>query len=206
MVLKLFLLSSLILLGSFQLFTQDIKKAESPKDKYSVSLTNIAKQAGLDFTTVYGDVKNNRYLLETTGTGVAFIDFDNDGWQDIFFVNGTRLDDLPKGVEKPTNRLYRNKGNGTFEDVTAKAGLTRTNWGQGVTSVITTMMVLRIYSLPHSAKTLFIKTTATAHLQISQKKPELRTINQNGVRELLFSIMITTEIWICLLPVILISI
>ncbi len=105
----------------------------STTNPFPVSLTNIAKQAGLDFKTIYGDERKNRYLLETTGTGVAFIDYDNDGWQDIFFVNGTRLGTLPKGVAPPTNRLYRNKGDGTFEDVTAKAGLTRTNWGQAVT-------------------------------------------------------------------------
>ncbi len=108
--------------------------AQAPPEpnSYPVSLTNIAKQAGLNFITIYGDEKKNRYLLETTGAGVGFIDYDNDGWQDLFFVNGTRLDVLPKGVAPPTNRLFRNKGNGTFEDVTLKAGLTRINWGQSV--------------------------------------------------------------------------
>jgi enediyne biosynthesis protein E4 len=99
---------------------------------FPISLTNIAKQAGLNTITIYGDVHKNRYLLETTGAGVGFIDYDNDGFQDLFFVNGTRLDALPKGMIPPTNRLFRNKGDGTFEDVTAKAGLTRTNWGQSV--------------------------------------------------------------------------
>ena len=116
------------------MFAFGISAQTSPSENpFSISLTNIAKQAGLDFKTVYGDEKKNRYLLETTGVGVAFIDYDNDGWQDLFFVNGTRLDALPKNVAPPTNRLYRNKGDGTFEDVTAKAGLTRTNWGQAVT-------------------------------------------------------------------------
>lgn len=100
--------------------------------QYPVSMTNVAKQAGLNFITIYGDEKKNRYLLETTGAGVGFIDFDNDGWQDLFFVNGTRLDALPKGTVPPTNRLFRNRGDGTFKDVTAKAGVTRTNWGQSV--------------------------------------------------------------------------
>lgn len=100
--------------------------------QFPVSMTNIAKQAGLNFVTIYGDEKKNRYLLETTGSGVAFIDYDNDGWQDLFFVNGTRLDSLPKGAAAPTNRLFRNRGDGTFEDVTSKAGVTRTNWGQSV--------------------------------------------------------------------------
>lgn len=99
---------------------------------FNVSLINIAPQVGLTHKTIYGDEKKNRYLLETTGCGVAFIDYDNDGLQDLFFVNGTRLDALPGGTPAPTNRLYRNKGDGTFEDVTAKAGLTRTNWGQSV--------------------------------------------------------------------------
>ena len=107
-------------------------QAPPAPNSYPISLTNIAKQAGLNFITIYGDEKKNRYLLETTGAGVGFIDYDNDGWQDLFFVNGTRLDALPKRVAPPTNRLFRNKGNGTFEDVTAKAGLTRTNWGQSV--------------------------------------------------------------------------
>jgi len=124
--------SAVFLFGGFHVFAQDSPKTTAPENSFPVSLTNIAKQAGLDFKTVYGDEKKNRYLLETTGVGVAFIDYDNDGWQDIFFVNGTRLDALPKGVAPPTNRLYRNKGDGTFADVTAKAGLTRTNWGQAV--------------------------------------------------------------------------
>src|SRR5438034_4485255 len=96
-----------------------------------IKFLNIAEQAGIKHKTIYGDEHKNRHLLETTGCGVAFIDFDNDGWQDVFLVNGTRLGDLPKG-QTPTNHLYRNNGDGTFRDVTEKAGLTRTGWGQGV--------------------------------------------------------------------------
>ena len=96
-----------------------------------IKFVNVAEQAGIKHKTIYGDEHKNRYLLETTGCGVAFIDFDNDGWQDVFLVNGTRLDELPKG-QTPTNHLYRNNGDGTFRDVTEKAGLTRTGWGQGV--------------------------------------------------------------------------
>src|SRR5882724_6629973 len=96
-----------------------------------VRFVNVAREAGLHAKTIYGAEHKNKYLLETTGCGVAFIDFDNDGWQDVFLVNGTRLGDLPKG-QTPTNHLYRNNGDGTFRDVTEKAGLTRTGWGQGV--------------------------------------------------------------------------
>jgi len=98
-----------------------------------VRFTNVAQQAGLNISTIYGDERRNRYLLETTGSGAAFIDYDNDGWQDIFLVNGTRLDGLSPNLNS-TNRLYHNTGNGKFTDVTEKAGLVRTGWGQSVCS------------------------------------------------------------------------
>lgn len=96
-----------------------------------IKFVNVADHAGIKHKTIYGDEHKNRYLLETTGCGAAFIDFDNDGWQDIFLVNGTRLDGLPND-QNPTNHLYRNNGDGTFRDVTEKAGLIRTGWGQSV--------------------------------------------------------------------------
>ena len=95
------------------------------------SFTNVAAQAGLDAVTVFGGKDTNRYLLETTGCGAAFFDYDGDGWQDVFLVNGTTLAGFPKGQE-PTNHLYRNRGDGTFEDTTRKAGLAQGGWGQGV--------------------------------------------------------------------------
>ena len=80
---------------------------------------------------VFGGIDTKRYIIETTGTGVAIFDYDNDGWPDIFVVNGTTLDPLP-GREQPTSHLYRNNHDGTFTDVTEKAGLRHTGWGQGV--------------------------------------------------------------------------
>src|ERR1044072_9939735 len=104
----------------------------SAVNEMGVSFVNVAPAAGLaKVKMVYGDERKNRYLLETTGCGAAFIDYDNDGWLDIFLVNGTRLDLLPK-EPTPTNHLYRNNGDGTFIDVTEKSGLVRTGWGQGV--------------------------------------------------------------------------
>lgn len=96
-----------------------------------VSFIDVGRQAGIHHRTVYGGEKRNIYLLETTGCGVAFFDYDNDGWLDLFFVNGTRLEGFPKGLE-PTNHLYKNNRDGTFTDVTARAGLKRSGWGQGV--------------------------------------------------------------------------
>ena len=105
--------------------------SQLPNSDMGIKFVNVAEQAGIKHKTIYGDEHKNRYLLETTGCGAAFIDSDNDGWQDIFLVNGTRLDGLPKD-QVPTNHLYRNNGDGTFRDVTEKAGLIRTGWGQSV--------------------------------------------------------------------------
>lgn len=100
-------------------------------EHFDVAFESVGKAAGLTHQTIYGDEGKNRYLLETTGCGVAWFDYDNDGWLDLFFVNGTRLDGFAAGKE-PTNRLYRNNRDGKFVDVTAKAGLIRTGWGQAV--------------------------------------------------------------------------
>ncbi|MGH9939204.1 MAG: FG-GAP repeat domain-containing protein, partial [Blastocatellia bacterium] len=107
----------------------------SGNDGYGVTFTNIARAAGITHKTIYGDERKNKYLLETTGCGVAWFDYDNDGWLDLFFVNGTRLRGIPKGPsqsEAPATHLYRNNRNGTFTDVTKQAGLARSGWGQGV--------------------------------------------------------------------------
>ena len=95
------------------------------------NFTDVAEKAGLTAQNVFGGIDTKKYIIETTGNGVAIFDYDNDGWPDIFLVNGTRLEGLPAG-KGPTNRLYRNNHDGTFTDVTAKAGLTATGWGQGV--------------------------------------------------------------------------
>src|SRR5438876_972820 len=100
-----------------------------PSTTVGFSLANVAREAGLDMQIVFGGSASNKYLLETTGTGVAFIDIDNDGWLDLFIVNGTTLEGFPAS-EAPINRLFRNKGNGTFEDVTARAGVAASGWGQ----------------------------------------------------------------------------
>ena len=100
----------------------------TPLDAYFV---NVAKESGLNAKTIFGGEHKNKYLLETTGCGVAFYDYDNDGWLDIFLVNGTRLEGFPAGQE-PINHLFKNNRDGTFTDVTLKAGLAHSGWGQGV--------------------------------------------------------------------------
>jgi enediyne biosynthesis protein E4 len=93
--------------------------------------TDKGKEAGLTMMNVFGGENTKKYIIETTGTGVAIFDYDNDGWPDIFIVNGTKLEGFPAG-KAPTNHLYHNNHDGTFSDVTEKAGLARTGWGQGV--------------------------------------------------------------------------
>ena len=96
-----------------------------------MSFVDVARDSGLSVKTIFGGEHKNKYLLETTGCGVAFYDYDNDGWLDIFLVNGSRLEGFPAGQE-PTSHLFKNNRDGSFIDVTAKAGLTHSGWGQGV--------------------------------------------------------------------------
>ena len=105
--------------------------AQAAKASLGVNFVNVAKESGLKAGTVFGGEHKNKYLLETTGCGVAFYDYDNDGWLDIFLVNGTRLEGFPPD-QAPTNRLFKNNRDGTFSDVTTKAGLIHSGWGQGV--------------------------------------------------------------------------
>jgi hypothetical protein len=97
---------------------------------FHASLTDVAAEAGLTHPIVYGGVQKNDFILEADGCGIAFLDFDNDGWLDALVIGGTRWEGAPPGT---TNRLYKNNRNGTFTDVTAISGLTLTGWCCGIT-------------------------------------------------------------------------
>ncbi len=97
---------------------------------FHARFTDIAASAGLRAPVIYGSDSRTDYLVETVGCGVAFLDYDNDGWLDIFVLGGSRLEGAPPDA---TNRLYRNNRDGTFTDVTEKAGLRRTGWASAVT-------------------------------------------------------------------------
>src|SRR5215207_9710904 len=84
---------------------------------FPVTFVDVAGPAGLTEPIIYGGLEQKKYIIETNGSGVAFLDYDNDGWVDILLPNGTRLEGFPKGKE-PTIRLYRNQRNGSFTDVT----------------------------------------------------------------------------------------
>ena len=97
----------------------------------SLLFTDVTAAAGLlEARNVSGSPDDKQHILEEMGGGAAFFDYDHDGWLDIFLVNGSSLDPGVRG-RKPRSYLFHNNRDGTFTDVTEKAGLTHTGWGQG---------------------------------------------------------------------------
>ena len=97
-----------------------------------VQFVDVAQQAGLHDPNVWGGVDHKRSIIEAKGSGLAFYDYDHDGWLDIYLTNGDRLDAHWPAGKAPTSRLYKNNRDGTFTDVTEKSGLARTGWQTGV--------------------------------------------------------------------------
>lgn len=108
--------------------TREQKRRPASGKPYS-QFTDVAKQAGLTKPVIYGGVDHVRYIVESMGGGCAFLDYDNDGWMDIFLLGGTRLEGTPP---EAGNRLYKNNRDGTFTDVTKAAGLQDAGWASGV--------------------------------------------------------------------------
>jgi hypothetical protein len=109
-----------------------------PAGAWPVTFTDVARAAGLIHPSIYGGVDRKRFIIEANGAGVALVDVDRDGWLDAFVLSGMRLaasgrsDEVYKPAEAPTNRLYRNRRDGTFEDITERAGVRRTAWSSSV--------------------------------------------------------------------------
>jgi hypothetical protein len=105
---------------------------------WPVRFTDVAEQAGLVHPSVYGETDRKRFIIETNGCGSAFVDFDRDGWVDALVLSGTRLEPNSRKNQvwpadrAPLSRLYRNRRDGTFEDVTARVGLDRVGWASSV--------------------------------------------------------------------------
>jgi hypothetical protein len=111
--------------------TRNVKPAARGKSSgtpFAARFTDVARAAGLSAPVICGPVDRKNYVLETVGCGAAFIDYDNDGWLDIFLLTGSRMG----GAGDATNRLYRNNRDGTFTDVTEKAGLRHSGWASAV--------------------------------------------------------------------------
>ncbi len=97
-----------------------------------VQFVDVARQSGLTAPNVWGGVDHKRSILEAKGSGLAFFDYDHDGWLDIYLTNGNRLGAHWPAGKAPTSHLYKNNRDGTFTDVTERAGVGVTGWQTGV--------------------------------------------------------------------------
>jgi len=109
-----------------------VKAATSNPVPSPVQFVDVARQAGLKIPNVWGGVDHKRSIIEAKGSGLAFFDYDHDGWLDIYFTNGDRLDAHWPAGKAPISHLYKNNRDGTFTDVTEKSGLGVTGWQTGV--------------------------------------------------------------------------
>ena len=128
------LLSTSVPLAAQGMASRGVRPAPRPKFSgrpFHITFTDIAPRAGLITPLIYGDDYAKKYIVEANAGGVAFFDYDHDGWLDVFLLNGTKHQGFPPGQE-PTNHLYHNNRDGTFIDVTENAGLRHTGWGYGV--------------------------------------------------------------------------
>jgi enediyne biosynthesis protein E4 len=124
-----------ILLGTSAALAQNPPaRARSPqpvkKTPDSVSFEDVTRASGIDFHLTCGGAEK-RYIMESMCGGVAVFDYDNDGWMDIFLVDGSTLEDVRSGECHP-GKLYHNNHDGTFTDVSAKSGIRHCGWGFGV--------------------------------------------------------------------------
>src|SRR5450755_4062821 len=101
-------------------------------DSGPVLFQDVAENAGLTRWTHVMGTPQRKFILETVGSGVALLDYDNDGWLDIYLVNGSTYDALSGKAEPPHAALFHNNRDGTFADVAARAGVTNDRWGFGV--------------------------------------------------------------------------
>ena len=109
-----------------------VDMAISKPTNHPVQFVDVAQRAGLNTANVWGGVDHKRSIIEAKGSGLAFFDYDHDGWLDIYLTNGNRLDTKWPAGKAPTSHLYKNNRDGTFTDVTEKSGLGVTGWQTGV--------------------------------------------------------------------------
>ncbi len=100
-------------------------------DKGPVVFKDISKEAGLAGWVHKMGTLNKDFIVETNGSGVCLIDYDNDGWLDIYLVNGASFNSLDGKEPVPHAALFRNNHDGTFTDVTQQAGVANDRWGYG---------------------------------------------------------------------------
>jgi hypothetical protein len=106
--------------------------ATGPDSGIPVLYVDVAKEAGLTAPNVWGGVEHKKYIVETKGSGIAFFDYDQDGWLDVYLTNGLRLDEKWPPGQEPRSHLFKNNRDGTFTDVTEKSGLGQVGWQTGI--------------------------------------------------------------------------
>ena len=104
----------------------------------NIKFTDVTKKAGIDFKYTFGDYSYEN-ILESSGSGITVFDFNNDGWLDLYMMNGTYLEGISKEKGKvfkgSTNKLYKNNGDGTFTEVSKEAGLDDKNWSMAAGAI-----------------------------------------------------------------------
>jgi len=135
---KAVILTAVVLLWALTFIPSFLLRAFSNEKSPGVTFVDVTESSGLRFLH-RNSATSNKYLMETMTGGVAIFDYDQDGWLDVFFVNGAKLKDPHPDAEVPDksspefwNRLFRNNHDGTFTDVTQKAGLQGRGYGMGV--------------------------------------------------------------------------
>lgn len=97
-----------------------------------VTYVDVAREAGVALPNVWGGLEQKKYIVETKGSGIAFFDYDQDGWLDVYLTNGLRFDQKWPAGQEPKSHLFKNNRDGTFTDVTEKSGLGQVGWQTGV--------------------------------------------------------------------------
>jgi enediyne biosynthesis protein E4 len=136
-----FLGSSIFLLGSTLMdalttplwrWNSRLELETTPSSVSPVKFIDVAREAGLNVRNVWGGEEHKRYIIEAKGSGLAFFDYDNDGWLDIYLSNGSRLGEKWGPGKEATTQLFKNNRDGTFTNVTEKSGIGRSGWQTGV--------------------------------------------------------------------------
>lgn len=123
--------AGLIVCSVFAVISPSVDPLRGEDLELRLPLFREQKEVGLEFLHINGPADHKDYIPEAKGGGIGLLDYDGDGWLDIYVVQGSTVEGV-RSDDNPHGALFRNRRNGTFENVTATAGLTRTGWGMGI--------------------------------------------------------------------------
>ena len=173
-----------------------VEAAESGPGTAPIQFVDVAQQAGLTTPNVWGGVEHKRSIIETKGSGIAFFDYDNDGWLDIYLTNGNRLDTHWPVGQAPTSHLYKNNRDGTFTDVTENLDCAVPAGKQGFALATTTMMDGTTCFAVSGDITFCSVTTEMVLLPMLRISQDFIGSRGDGARVAHFSITTVTGTWI----------